>query len=185
MKALERFAEKSASNLIRAIQKSKRIPLHSFIYSLGIRNVGEETAIELAKRFKTLEPLFNVSQQKLESIADIGPRVAADIYKWFHCEKNKQLIKKIQIQGVDIVPQTKNKEERLKDKSFVLTGSLETITRAEAERKIRLFGGHPSSSVSKNTKYLIAGRSPGSKLKKAKKLGVKILYEKEFLNLLK
>ena len=181
---LERFAEKSAKNLVSAIQKSKEIPLARFIYSLGIRHVGEETAINLAQYFGDIEKLKKASKEELEKIPDIGPEVADSIYKFFRSPDNIQLIENLLKVGIKIIPPEKF-GTKLKGKKFVLTGTLESMTRAEAERRIRLLGGHPSSSVSKETDFLVVGKNPGSKLDKAKKLGVKIITEKEFLTLIK
>lgn len=181
---LERFAEKSAKNLIKAIQKSKKIPLSKFIYALGIRHVGEETAIDLAQYFGSLEKLKKASLEELERIPDIGPEVSKSIYNWFREKRNKKLIEELLKAGIKILPPPKI-GKRLKGKVFVLTGTLSSMTRSEAEKRIRLLGGHPSSSVSKNTDYVVVGENPGSKLEKAKKLGVKIISEKEFLEMIK
>jgi len=181
---LERFAEKSASNIINSIQKSKTIPLARFIYSLGIRYVGEETAINLAQYFGSIEKLKKASKEELMKVPDIGEKVAESIYKWFRNPFNLKMIEELLKKGVKILP-PKKVGKKLKGKVFVLTGTLESMTRSEAEKRIRMLGGHPSSSVSKNTDYLVVGKNPGSKLEKAKKLGVKIITEKEFLSLLK
>jgi DNA ligase (NAD+) len=181
---LERFAEKSAKNLVEAIQKSKEIPLARFIFSLGIRHVGEETAIDLANFFGSLENLKKASKTDLEKIPDIGEKVAESIYDWFQSKKNLKFIEDLIKAGVKILKPEKI-GKKLEGKTFVLTGVLETMTRNEAEKKIRLLGGHPSSSISKQTDFLIVGKEPGSKLKKAKELGVKIIDEKEFLKMIK
>lgn len=181
---LERFAEKSAKNIILAINKSKKIPLSRFIYSLGIRHVGEETAIVLAQYFGNIEKLKNASREELEKIPDIGPEVSESIYKFFRSKNNLKKVDKLIRAGVEILPPEKF-GKKLAGKTFVLTGTLKSLTRAEAEKKIRLLGGHPSSSVSKETDFLVVGKKPGSKLNKAKKLGVKIIDEKKFLELIK
>ena len=177
---LERFAEKSADNLIEALNV-KEIDLPRFIYSLGIRNVGEETAIDLAKRF-SLDELKKAKLKELESLQDIGPIVAKSIYNWFRQERNilflEKLLKKVKVKKVKF----KNK---LKDKVFVLTGELDSMTRDEAKDRIRDLGGDVSSSVSGNTDYVVVGSEPGSKYNKAKKLKVPVIKEKEFLDLLK
>lgn len=180
---LERFAEKSAKNLVEAIQKSKEIPLARFVYSLGIRHVGEETAIDLANYFGNIDKLRKASKEELEEVSDIGPKVSESIYNWFQQKENQKLVEDLLRAGVKILPPQK-KSHKLEGKTFVLTGSLESMTRQEAERKIRLLGGHPSDSVSGQTDYLVAGSEPGSKLDKAKKLGVKIISEKEFLGMI-
>lgn len=181
---LERFAEKSAKNLVEAIQKSKKIPFHCFIYSLGIRHVGEETAISLADYFGDINKLKAVSQKDLEKIPDVGGKVSESIYNWFKEKQNQKLIEDFFKAGVKILPPEKM-GKRLEGETFVLTGTLSTLTRHEAERKIRMLGGHPSGSISKLTNYLVAGKEPSSKLLKAKSLGIKIINEKEFLELLK
>ena len=182
---LERFAEKSAKNLVEAIENSKEISLARFIYSLGIRHVGEETAIDLANYFGSVDKLKKVSREELEKIPDIGGVVAESIYIWFQQKRNQKLIEDLIRLGIKILPPEKV-GKKLAGKTFVLTGTLETLTRSEGERKIRMLGGHPTSSVSKQTDYLVVGENPGSiKLEKAKKLGVKTLTEKEFLKMLK
>ena len=182
---LERFAEKSAKNLVEAIENSKEISLARFIYSLGIRHVGEETAIDLANYFGSIDKLKKTSREELEKIPDIGGVVAESIYIWFQQKRNQKLIEDLIRVGIKILPPEKV-GKKLAGKTFVLTGTLETLTRSEGERKIRMLGGHPTSSVSKQTDYLVVGENPGSiKLEKAKKLGVKTLTEKEFLKMLK
>ena len=183
---LERFAEKSAKNLISAIQKRKEIELARFIYALGIRNVGEETSQDLAQHFQILENIKNAGLQDLETISDIGPISAKSIYNWFEQDKNLQFLAKMEKAGVIITNNlslalVKPGFTRLKNKTFVLTGGLETITRTEAKEKIRKLGGKISESVSKQTDYLVVGKEPGVvKLTKAKELGIKIISEKEF-----
>lgn len=182
---LERFAKKSAENLISAIQNSKKIPLARFIYALGIRHIGEETAIDLAQYFGSIDVLKKASKEELESIPDIGPEVSESLYQWFQSKENLKLIDDLLDAGIKILKPVKA-GKKLAGKSFVLTGTLKTLTRAEAERKIRILGGHPSSSVSKQTDYLVVGKEPGlTKLEKAKELRVKQIREKEFLKMLK
>ena len=183
---LEGFAEKSAQNLISAIRLKKKITLPKFIFALGIRNVGEETAHLLAKKFISLENLIKASLFDLEKIRDIGPIVAQSIYDFFQNKKNLEFIKKLRTVGIKI-QDTKYKilNTRLKGLSFVLTGNLKTITRSKAKEKVRALGGETSKSVSKITDYLVVGSNPGSKLNKAKKIGTKIIKEKEFLELIK
>jgi DNA ligase (NAD+) len=183
---LERFAEKSAQNLISAIQSKKKISLARFIYALGMRNVGEETARDLAEDFGGIEKLKRASLEELEKIMDIGPVVAKSIYDFFQEKRNQNFIKKLLQVGVIIEsPRLEVKSQKLKGLTFVLTGGLESMSREAAKEKIRLLGGEVSESVSKKIDYLVVGKEPGSKLEKAKKLGIKTLSEKEFLNLLK
>jgi len=181
---LERFAEKSASNLISAIRHSEKIDLSRFIYALGIRHVGEETAITLAQHFTSINKLAKASKQELESLSDIGREVSDSIYTWFRNKNNLKMIENLLKIGVEILTPEKI-TKKLAGKTFVLTGTLESITRLEAHKKIRLLGGHPSSSVSQRTDYLVLGSNPSSKLEKAKKLDIKIIKEQEFLKMLK
>jgi len=269
LEPLERFAEKSAENLIEAIEKAKKIPLARFIYALGIRYVGEETANLLAQKVSTffistpfisplvrgrttpstsplvrgrttpsisplvrgrttpsisplvrgrttpsISPLVRgrttpsisllvggrisggienlitffqkISLEELENIQDIGPVVGKSIYQFFHNKKNLKFLKELDRAGVEIIFVSFGiKKEAFFGKTFVLTGSLKTLTREQAKEKIRNLGGDVSSSVSKNTDYLICGEKPGTKLKNAKELKVKILDEKEFLKMMK
>jgi DNA ligase (NAD+) len=181
---LERFAEKSARNLVEAIQKSKRVSLARFIYALGIRHVGEETAIDLAQHFGSIERLAEAKKEELMAIPNIGNVAAESIYSWFRSPQNRRLIEGLKKAGVVIIAPPKI-GKKLKGKIFVLTGTLQSLTRSEAEKKIRILGGHPASSVSKNTDFLVVGKEPGTKLEKAKKLGVKIIGEEEFLEMIK
>lgn len=183
---LERFAEKSAENLIKSIAEKKEISLSRFIYALGIRNIGEETAIDLANNFSSVKKLREAKLEDFQSILNIGPIVAKSVYEWFNDKTNLKLLDKFEKVGLKI----KNnklivKNQKFIDKTFVLTGSLETMTRDEARAKIRELGGGVSESVSSKTNFVVAGKEPGSKADKAKKLGVKIISEKEFLNLIK
>lgn len=180
---LERFAEKSAENLVDAIQKSKEISLTRLIYALGIRHVGEETANDLANYFGSIDKLEKASREELENIPDIGEKVSESIYNWFRLKRNVKFIDNLLKVGVKILSPRK-RSSKLEGKTFVLTGSLESMSRDETEKKIRLSGGHLSNSVSKQTDYLVAGSEPGSKLDRAKKLGVKIISEKEFQELI-
>lgn len=182
---LERFAEKSASNLIKAIRARKEIDLARFIYALGIRHVGEETAELLALTFGSLERLKKASLEEIESIYDIGEVVAKSIYDYFRDKKNLAFIDKLlKLKVIIKNPQVRKKKTPLSGKTFVLTGTLEAMTRQEAKEKIKSLGGRVSSSVSKNTDFVVVGKEPGSKYEKAKKLKVKMLNEKEFLELI-
>jgi len=185
LKPLERFADKSAKNLIRAIQAKKRIDLDRFLIGLGIRHLGEESAIELAKRFGSLEKIKKASQEEIDSIFDFGGVMAKSAYNWFHDNKNLGLLKKLEKNGVKIKRLvTGNQRQILAGKQFILTGSLASLTREQAKAKIRELGGNVSSSVSKKTDYVIVGEVPGSKYDKAKKLGIKIVNEEEFKKML-
>jgi len=190
---LERFAEKSAKNLIEAIQNRKKITFSKFIYALGIRNVGEETAQDLTEQFENLEKLQGTTLENLQGVKDIGPVVARSIYDWFSQKRNTKFLGKLKKVGVKIQYQEslprrqagKSKNQKLNGLIFVLTGSLETMAREEAKEKIRELGGEVSESVSEKTNFVVVGSEPGSKYEKAKKLGVKTIKEKEFLNLIK
>jgi DNA ligase (NAD+) len=184
---LERFAEKSAKNLVKSINKSKKIPLYRFIYSLGIRHVGEETAMDLAQYFRSIKNLQKATKEELESIPDVGGKVSESIRGWFSSKNSQKFINDLLDAGVEIIPPQNPAADgqKLKGETFVLTGSLKSMTRGEAKKKIRMLGGDPSNSVSRETDYLVVGENPGSKLGQAEKLGVKRIGEKEFLEMLK
>ncbi len=182
---LKRFAEKSADNLIKALNDKKEINLARFIYSLGIRNVGEETALDLAKQFGSLDKLRKINLEQLENIQDIGPIVAKSIYSWFKEKRNVVFLNKLEKAVKIINYQLLIVNYKLKNKTFVLTGELDSMSRDEAKVRIRNLGGDVSSSVSNNTDYVVIGSEPGSKYDKAKKLEVKILREKQFLEMIK
>jgi len=183
--SLERFAEKSAENLIKSIQDRREITLTKFIYALGIRNIGEETAIDLAKHFGSIKKIEEAKLEDFEQILDIGPVVAKSVYEWFQDKGNLKFIDKLE-KAVKITnPQPKAGSQKLAGKTFVITGSLESMTRDDARAKIRELGGDISESVSSKTDYVVVGSEPGSKAEKAKKLGVKILSERELIDLLK
>src|SRR3989338_2702131 len=183
---LERFAEKSAQNTVEAIQSKKNVSLDKFIYSLGIEHVGEETAFSLARHFKKFNNLRKSSSENLQNITDVGPIVAKSIYEWFKKNYNQKLIDKFNKAGVVIAEEKVTEESsKLAGQIFVITGSLESMTREDAQDKVRRLGGDVSSSVSKETDYVVAGSEPGSKYDKANKFRVKIINEKEFLLMLK
>jgi DNA ligase (NAD+) len=183
LSGLERLGEKSAKNIISAISDKKKPPLPRFIASLGIEHVGEETARDLAIHFKTFDNFWKAKQSDLDEIENIGPAVSQSIVSFREKNFSKNLIKKLKSFGV--VPQ-KMKEEsgKLIGKTFVLTGTLPTLSRDDAKSLIQKNGGKVSSSVSKNTSFVLAGENPGSKLTDAEKNGVRIISEKEFLNMI-
>ncbi len=182
---LERFADKSAENTVNAIQSKKKVALDKFIYALGIDHVGEETAVLLAKKFHKLDNLYRASLEDLQNIHDIGPVVAESIHKWFQKPYNKKLLDKFRKAGLHVLEEKAAKgSTKLAGLTFVLTGTLQTLGREEAKDRIRDLDGDVSSSVSKNTNYVVVGAEPGSKYDEAKKLGVKIIDEKEFLKML-
>jgi DNA ligase (NAD+) len=180
---LGRFAEKSAKNLVEAINFKKKITLPRFIYALGIRNVGEQTSRALSDNFGSWQNIMTASREELRGVADVGPVVAESIYHWVTSRKNIKLTDKLFVAGVAIEPYQRT-DGKLAGKFFVVTGTLETLSRQEAKDRIRDLGGSAVEAVSKNTDYLVAGDNPGSKYAKAEKLGVKIVTEKEFLQLI-
>jgi len=182
--SLPGFAEKSAKNLIAAIQESKKISLSKFIFALGIRHIGEETAIDLANSFGSIDKLRKATREELEIIPDVGPKIAESIYNWFNSKQNQKIIEDLLRVGIEILPPEKI-NRKLAGKTFVLTGTLKTMTRNQAKEKIRSLGGNVSESLSGTTDFLVTGENPGSKLKRAEKLGVKIIREGEFIGLLK
>lgn len=182
---LERFAERSASNLITAIAGAKKISLDRFIYALGILHVGDQTARDLTVKFSTLKEVANASVEDLQSVEGIGEKVAKSIYQFFHNKHNLELVDKLLRAGIKIVAPEKLASSKLSGKVFVLTGTMEFLSREEAVAKIRTLGGKISSSVSIKTDYVVAGDSPGSKYDKARELGIKILTESQFLNMIK
>ena len=181
---LERFAEKSADNLIVAIKNSREISLAKFIYALGIRHVGEETASVLADYFGTIDKIKKTTALELQQVSDVGPKVADSILAWFFDSKNLELVADLLASGVKISNPAKKISHKLDNQTFVLTGELKSLTRDEAKDKIKNLGGHVSSAVSAKTNFLVAGENAGSKYNKAEKLGVKIISESEFLKML-
>jgi len=182
---LERFASRSAEKVVEAIWSKKKVTLNKFIYSLGIDHVGEETGLVLAKKFKSLKNIEEAGLEELQNVSDVGPVVAKSIYDWFQKPYNKNILSKFKKAGVHIIEERDTKESaKFAGKTFVLTGTLETIGRDEAQDKIRELGGDVSGSVSKNTDYVVAGSEPGSKYDEAKRLKIKILTEKEFLDMI-
>ena len=184
---LERFGEKSAENIIKEIEIKKKIPLSKFLWALGILHVGEETARDLASNFGTLENLISSARQDLaeiSSIENIGPAVSKSLHDYFRDKDNLAFIEKLQKNGVFILKADKKVGGKLKDFIFVITGTLSSMSRELAKEKILKLGGKVSSSVSGNTTYVLRGENPGSKLTDANKLGVKVISEKEFLDMI-
>ncbi len=186
VESLEGFAAKSAANLIESIEAAKKVTLARFIFGLGIHHVGEETAIRLAEHFGELKKIQSASLEDLQAVPDIGPRVAESIAEYFGDKDNLQLLADLQNRGVKILPvEARSVLGPLSGQSFVLTGSLETMSRDEAKDKLRARGATISESVSKNTSFVVVGADPGSKYAKAQKLGVTILDEQSLLKFLK
>ena len=185
---LERFGDKSAENIINEIKNKKKISFAKFLWALGILHVGEETARDLAVHFGTLERLLDSAKQNLaeiDTIENIGPAVSKSVSNFFDDKNNLNFIKKLEENGVLVEKMGKIKAGKFTGLNFVLTGTLATMSREIAKERILALGGKVVSSVSKNTSYIVAGEEAGSKLATAKKLGVKILTEQEFLNMLK
>jgi DNA ligase (NAD+) len=177
---LERMADKSAQNIIDAIEKSKTKPLSRFLYALGIRNVGETTAEDLARHFSRLDDFFHLSEEALMEVEGIGPEVAASVFQFFRDKKNKESIERLKKAGVKVI-ETKLKEgKKLAGKTFVFTGALKNFERDEARNLVESLGAMIASSVSKKVDFVVVGEDPGSKFDKAKELGIKILTEEEF-----
>ncbi len=184
IKKLERFGDLSADNLITAIENSKTPSLAKFITALGIRHVGAQTANTLAKKFQTLENLQNATEDDLLKISDIGEVVAESILAWFTDEDNIKLLADLQELGVKPIAKS-SQNQPLENKSYVVTGTLESMDRETAEDKLRSLGATVTSSVTKNTTALITGKNPGkSKTEKAAKLNIPQISESEFLNLI-
>ncbi|MGZ6237711.1 MAG: NAD-dependent DNA ligase LigA [Syntrophales bacterium] len=180
---LERMAEKSANNLLAAIERSKTPLLEKFIYALGIRHVGEHMARVLAGSFKTLDNLMTATEDDLLAVRDIGPEVASSVTGFFSEQSNKKVIEKFRKAGVKPIEKSRPKDARLAGMSFVFTGTLSKLTRNEAKEIVESLGASATESVTKTTDYVVAGESPGSKIDKATASGIKIIDEKEFLKL--
>jgi len=184
---LSRFGEKSAENIIKEIENKKRIPLSKFLWALGILHVGEETARDLAVNFGTLEKLILSARSDLaeiDSIENIGPAVSKSLSDFFRDKNNLNFIKKLERNGVVILSEAKKQEGKFKGLTFVLTGTLASMSREIVKERILAHGGKVAGSVSSHTSYVVAGTEPGSKFTTAQKLGIKILSEQEFLKLL-
>src|SRR5215469_15858420 len=181
---LERMADKSAQNVLDAIKKARKTTLDRFVNGLGIRHVGEHTARQLALKFKTMEALADASEDDLLGVRDIGQEVAHSIREYFDEPRNLKTVQRL-VKLLEVEPPAEVEGRgALRDKTFVLTGTLESMTREEAERKIMAAGGRVTSSVSRKTDFVVAGAEAGSKLKKAQDLGVKVLDEKGFESVL-
>lgn len=182
--SLERFADKSAQNILEEIENSKQLPLERVIYGLGIRFVGERTAQFLAEHFGSMEALASAGVEQLEDVNEVGPRIAESIAEFFSIAANRKLIERLRNAGLTLKGARKERGTKLAGRTFVLTGTLAKYTRDEAKQLIEDAGGRVASSVSKKTDYVVAGTDAGSKLDKAKTLGVAVIDEKELEKLL-
>ena len=180
----ERMGKKSAENLINNLEESKSRGLARLLCAFGIRQVGAKAAKVLARRFATLDELMAASEEELTNIGDVGPITARYIVRWFESPQSRHQIELLRQAGVSFESREEIADTRFAGKTFVLTGALERFTRSEAEEIIERFGGKASGSVSKKTSYVLAGADPGSKLTKAQSLGVPVLSEEEFLQMI-
>jgi DNA ligase (NAD+) len=184
--AIERLGEKSVNNLLDAIEKSKKQPFAKVLYGLGIRYVGSGAAKKLVENFANIDELINASEEKITSVHEIGPSISSSIVKFASNKSNLKIIERLKKHGLNFASEIiQKKETEFSGKTFVLTGSLSGFTREKASEKISMLGGKVTASISKKTDYLLAGENAGSKLDKAKDLGVKILDENEFVKILK
>jgi DNA ligase (NAD+) len=182
--ALERMGEKSADNILRAIDASRRRTLDRLVFALGIRFVGEHVAKVLVRAFGSIEALAHATLEQLTSVHGIGPQVAGSVRQFFSQEENLCTLERLRQAGVAMAPAPKVTAGLLAGKTFVFTGTLASFTREEAQRLVEELGGHAASSVSKKTDYVVVGSDPGSKAEKARQLGVPMLSEEEFKKLI-
>jgi DNA ligase (NAD+) len=186
LETLELFKEKKISNLLAGIKRSKTRPLSRLIYALGIRHVGEKAAFVLAQRFKTLDKLIFAKKDELDEIYEVGSVMSEAIEEYFRQDSTKEIIEGLRKAGVNFKEETHTLgNSALTGKNIVFTGELKNYSRADAEGIVRRLGGNPVSSVSKNTDFVVSGDNPGTKYDKAKKLGVKIIDEDKFKEMIK
>jgi DNA ligase (NAD+) len=184
--SFERWGKKSTQNLLDAIEKSKTRPFSRVLYALGVRHVGASIAQLLVDNFNTIEQLIAVTETDLQSLQGIGPQIAESVVRFFADSHNQHIIHRLKNAGVQMIEKKKRvrTSQQFSNKNFVLTGSLASMTRGEAKQRIEALGGKVVSSLSKNTDYVIVGTDAGSKLEKAKTLGILLLDEQKFLNML-
>jgi DNA ligase (NAD+) len=186
LEELERMGEKSAANLIAAITKSKKTTLPRLLYGLGIREVGEATALALARHFGTLERLMEASQEEIQQVPDVGPVVAAQVAAFFASAEHRKVIKSLREEGVSWpdLAEGAARPQPLAGRTFVITGTLTGMTREQAQEALTARGAKVAGSVSKKTSYVVAGSEAGSKLARARELGVAVIDEAQLLQLL-
>jgi DNA ligase (NAD+) len=181
--SLERMGDKSAQNILDEIENSKKLPLERVIYGLGIRMVGERTAQFLGEHFGSMEALEQAGVEELQNVDEVGPRIAESIVEFFSIPANRKLVERLREAGLTLTGRKKERGTKLAGKTFVLTGTLAKHTRDEAKKMIEDAGGKVTGSVSKKTDYVVAGADAGSKLDKAKELGVAVIDEQEMVRL--
>lgn len=183
--AMDKMGEKSAENLLAALEKSKSNQLSRLLFAFGIRNVGQKAAKIIAEKYGNIDSLMEATEEELTDIRDIGPVIAESLKNWLDNPQNRHFIERLREAGVNMTEQVDKKDDRFEGKTFVLTGSLSEFTRDQASAIIEAFGGKTSSSVSKKTSYLLAGEDAGSKLTKAQSLGIEIIDEAMFREMIK
>jgi DNA ligase (NAD+) len=183
---LERMGQKSAGNIVRNIEKSKKNPMPRVLTAFGMRFVGERTALFLAEAFGSIGAIAAASLEDLMTVEEVGPKVAESVYEFFREPRNQELVDRLLGAGLQYnYASTRPKAGPLKGKTFVLTGSLKNLSRDDAKRLIEASGGKVSGSISKKTTYLVAGEDPGAKLAKAQELGIPVLNEGQLMDLIK
>jgi DNA ligase (NAD+) len=178
--ALDRMADKSARNILNAIEGSKKKPLAKFIYALGIRHVGEHLSEILASELKSLANFFRVTEGELLAIREVGPELAQSVVRFFGDQRNREIMGKLEQADLAIVEPEVEETAKLEGLTFVFTGTLESIGRDEARNLVEYLGGKTASSVSKRVDYVVVGSDPGSKYDRAKELGISVLSESQF-----
>jgi len=174
------MADKSAQNILNAIEGSKKKPLAKFIYALGVRHVGEHLSEVLAKELKSLDNFFHVTEEELLSIREVGPELAQSVVRFFTDQRNREVMEKLQEAGLAIVDPGADEMAKLEGLTFVFTGALDSFTRDEARDLVESLGGRTALSVSKKVDYVVAGSDPGSKYERARDLGITVLTEDQF-----
>jgi DNA ligase (NAD+) len=178
--ALEGMGERSAAKLLEELEKSKQNPLERLLYAFGVRHVGQKTAKVLAQTFSSIQALTEATEEQLTETPDIGQKTALSLSDWLHSQQGQRLIERLQQAGVNMTQPESQAGDTFAGKTFVLTGTLQSMTRSECQKLIESLGGKVSSSVSKKTSYVLAGEEAGSKLEKAQKLGVTVITEEAF-----